>query len=59
MDPAVKQAIYDAVRREPFAQTMNMQLVELELGYAAMKKIFHEATIRENSPTPGITTGCE
>ncbi len=33
MDPAVKQAIYDAVRKEPFARTMNMQLVALELGY--------------------------
>lgn len=33
MDPAVRKAIYAAVRKEPFAQTMNMQLVGLELGY--------------------------
>ena len=45
MDPAVKQAIYDAVRKEPFAQTMNMQLVELELGYAAVEMPYNPASM--------------
>ncbi len=45
MDPAVKQAIYDAVRQEPFAQTMDMQLVELELGYAAVEMPYDPTTM--------------
>ena len=45
MDPAVKQAIYDAVRREPFAQTMNMQLVELESGYAVVEMPYDPAAM--------------
>ena len=45
MDPAVKQAIYDAVRKEPFAQTMNMQLVELESGYAVVEMPYDPAAM--------------
>ncbi len=37
MDPAVRKAIYEAVEKEPFAKVMNMQLVELELGYAVVE----------------------
>ena len=35
MDSKVRQAIYRAVEKEPFAQALNMELVELELGYSA------------------------
>ena len=45
MDPVVKQAIYDAVQKEPFAQTMNMQLVELESGYAVVEMPYDPAAM--------------
>jgi len=40
MDPKVRQAIYRAVEKEPFAQALNMKLVELELGYSAVEMIY-------------------
>lgn len=40
MDPAVRKAIYDAVQKEPFAQALNMRLVELEFGYAAVEMVY-------------------
>ncbi len=40
MDPKVKQAIYRAVEKEPFARALNMELVELELGYSAVEMIY-------------------
>jgi len=40
MDPTVRKAIYDAVAKEPFAKALNMNLVELELGYAAVEMVY-------------------
>jgi acyl-CoA thioesterase len=40
MDPKVRQAIYRAVEKEPFARALNMELVELDLGYSAVEMIY-------------------
>ena len=40
MDQKVKNAIYDAVEKEPFANAMKIKLVELELGYSAVEMIY-------------------
>jgi acyl-CoA thioesterase len=40
MDQKVKNAIYDAVEKEPFANAMKIKLAELELGYSAVEMIF-------------------
>ena len=40
MDETVKQAIVQAVKREPFAQALKMELVELEDGYSVVKMIY-------------------
>ena len=40
MDQKVRNAIYNAVKKEPFAKTMKMKLVELELGYSAIEMIY-------------------
>lgn len=45
MDPVVKKAIYDAVAKEPFAKAMNMQLVELGPGYAAVEMPYDPAVM--------------
>ena len=37
MESTVKEAIYNAVEREPFARALKMKLVELELGYSAVE----------------------
>ena len=37
MDDAVKRAIIDAVRREPFARSLKMELVALEDGRSVVK----------------------
>lgn len=37
MDEKVKKAIAQAVKREPFAQALKMELVELEDGYSVVK----------------------
>jgi acyl-CoA thioesterase len=40
MDETVKKAITQAVTREPFAQEMKMELVELEGGYSVVKMVY-------------------
>jgi len=40
MDPKVKAAIEQAVKREPFAQALNMELVELAEGYSVVNMIY-------------------
>jgi acyl-CoA thioesterase len=40
MDKSVRKAIAQAVTREPFAQAMNMELVELEDGYSVVKMVY-------------------
>lgn len=37
MDDAVKKAIYQAVTCEPFAQQLNLQLVELDDGFSVVE----------------------
>ncbi len=37
MDKTLKQAIYQAVENEPYAQKMNMRLVALDLGYSKVE----------------------
>jgi len=37
MDQKVRNAIYEAVEREPFAKAMKIKLVQLELGYSAVE----------------------
>ena len=40
MDQKVRHAIYDAVKKEPFANAMKIKLVELEIGYSAVEMIY-------------------
>ena len=40
MNQAVRDAIYGAVEKEPFARALNMELVELELGYSAVEMTY-------------------
>ncbi len=40
MDQKVSDAIYEAVKIEPFAKVMKINLVELELGYSAVEMIY-------------------
>jgi acyl-CoA thioesterase len=40
MDQKVSDAIYAAVKEEPFAKAMKINLVELELGYSAVEMIY-------------------
>ena len=40
MDPKVKEAIFRAVETETFAQALNMELVDLELGYSAVEMTY-------------------
>jgi acyl-CoA thioesterase len=40
MDPKVKEAIEKAVKREPFAQALKMDLVELADGYSVVHMIY-------------------
>ena len=39
MDETVKKAIVQAVKREPFAQALKMELVELEDGYSLVRMV--------------------
>jgi len=41
MDQLVREAIYRAVEKEPFAQALNMELVDLKLGYSAVEMTYH------------------
>jgi acyl-CoA thioesterase len=43
MDQKVSKAIYEAVKNEPFAKVMKINLVELELGYSAVEMIYEPA----------------
>ncbi|MEE9494956.1 MAG: PaaI family thioesterase [Desulfobacterales bacterium] len=45
MDQKVSNAIYEAVKKEPFAKVMKMNLVELELGYSAVEMIYDPASM--------------
>lgn len=45
MDSAVREAIYSAVKREPFARALGMELVELELGYSAVEMMYNPSTM--------------
>ncbi len=40
MDQKVREAIIGAVKKEPFAQEMNMELVALEEGYSAVEMTY-------------------
>ena len=45
MDQKVSNAIYEAVKNEPFAKVMKINLVELELGYSAVEMIYDPANM--------------
>jgi len=45
MDQKVSDAIYEAVKMEPFAKVMKINLVELELGYSAVEMIYDPASM--------------
>ena len=40
MDQAVKECILHAVKKEPFAQALNMKVVELKEGFSAVEMIY-------------------
>lgn len=40
MDERVKEAIAGAVKKEPFAQALNMELVELEDGHSVVEMMY-------------------
>ncbi len=40
MDPKVKEAIFQAVRTEPFARQLKMELIELEDGHSKVEMIY-------------------
>ena len=40
MDETVRKAIVQAVKREPFAQALKMELVELEDGHSVVKMVY-------------------
>ena len=42
MDERVKKAMFKRVGEEPFAQKMNLQLVELDDGYSVVEMTFRE-----------------
>jgi len=45
MDQAVKEAIFRAVRKEPFAQALKMELVALDQGYSAVEMAYDPAAM--------------
>jgi len=45
MDQKVSNAIYAAVKKEPFAKKLKINLVELELGYSAVEMIYDPANM--------------
>ncbi|MCP4345953.1 MAG: PaaI family thioesterase [Desulfobacterales bacterium] len=47
MDQAVRQAIYRATEKEPFARMLNMELVELEKGFSAVEMTY-DPSIMDN-----------
>ncbi len=40
MDPDVKKAIFEAVKREPFAQALGMKLVDLNDGFSVVEMTY-------------------
>jgi acyl-CoA thioesterase len=40
MDQEVKKAIEQAVKQEPFAQALNMELIELAMGHSVVQMIY-------------------
>jgi acyl-CoA thioesterase len=47
MDLELKEAIYREVKREPYAQALKMELVELEEGFSAVE-MFYDPGIMNN-----------
>jgi acyl-CoA thioesterase len=45
MDHKIKEAILQGVKREPFARTMNIELVELEEGFSAVEMTYEPETM--------------
>ena len=45
MDQAVKEAIFRAVEKEPFAQALKMELVALNEGYSAVEMAYDPAAM--------------
>ena len=45
MDPKVKAAIEDAVKKEPFAQAMRMELVKLAAGHSVVSMTYEPDTM--------------
>ena len=45
MDKQIKEAIQQCVKREPFAQMMKMELVELEEGFSAVEMTYEPETM--------------
>jgi len=45
MDQSVKECILHAVKKEPFAQALNMELVELGKGYSAVEMTYDPETM--------------
>ncbi len=40
MDEKLREALFKAVRKEPFAQALNMSLVELDRGYSVVEMTY-------------------
>ena len=40
MDQKVKEAIFEAVKKEPFARALQMELMELADGYSVVQTIY-------------------
>ena len=45
MDQSVKECIIKAVKNEPYARTLNMELVELGKGYSAVEMTYRPETM--------------
>jgi acyl-CoA thioesterase len=45
MDPKVRDAIYRAVEKEPFARALNMVLITLESGYSVVEMPYDPAAM--------------
>ena len=55
MDEKVREAIKNAVKRETFAQALNMKLIELEDGHSVVEMIYTPENM--NNITTGPTVG--
>ena len=45
MDQKIKNAIFNAVEKEPFAKALKVNLIELELGYSKVEMQYEPATM--------------